>query len=89
MPKTMTPERLAERICRCLSLPTAGNAENLTELLREVLTEVWDASVKTTKVVCLEVADGEAERCRSVGASVAQPTALNIAARVRKRHVAI
>ena len=87
MPKTVTPERLAERICRRLGLPAAEHAETLSELLREALTEVRDAAVMATKTVCLEVAEDEAERCRSVGASAAQQTALTIAARIRRRHV--
>ena len=37
----------------------------------------------------LEIAEDEAERCRSVGATVAQQTALNIAGRIRKRHVEV
>ena len=89
MRETVTPERLAERICRRLGLPTAGNAETLSELLREALTQVRDATIMATKAVCLEVAEDEAERCRSVGASAAQQTALNIAARIRRRHVEV
>jgi len=85
--KTVTPERLAERICRRLGLPTAENAETLSELLREALSEVREAAVAASKAACLEVAEDEAERCRSVGASAAQQAALNVAARIRRRHV--
>jgi len=89
MPKTVTPERLAERICRRLGLPTAGNAEMLSELLREALTEMREAAITAAKMSCLEIAEEEAERCRSVGASAAQQTALMIAARIRRKHVAV
>jgi hypothetical protein len=41
------------------------------------------------KAVCLEIAEDEAERCRGVGATTAQQTALTIAARIRKRHVEV
>jgi len=87
MPKTVTAERLAERICRRLGLCAADHAETLSELLREALTEVREATITATRAVCLEVAEDEAERCRSAGASAAQQTALNIAARIRRRHI--
>jgi hypothetical protein len=85
--KLITPERLAERICRRLELPKSGDCEMLTELLREALMEVRQAAVAATKAVCLEIAEDEAENSRSVGATTAQQTALTIAARIRKRHV--
>jgi len=87
--KLVTPERLAERICRRLGLPTAGNAEMLSELLREALVEVRDAAITAARTACLEIAEEEAERCRSVGATAAQQTALMIAARIRRKHVEV
>jgi hypothetical protein len=44
-------------------------------------------AIAAAKAVCLEIAEDEAERCRGVGATAAQQTALTIAARIRKRHV--
>jgi len=89
MPKTVTHERLAERICRRLGLPTAGNAETLSELLREALTEMREATITAARTACLQISEEEAERCRSVGATAAQQTALMIAARIRRRHVEV
>jgi len=89
MPKTVTSERLAERICRRLGLPTADNAETLSQLLREALIEMREAAITATRTACLEIAEEEAERCRSVGATAAQQTALMIAARIRRKHVAV
>jgi hypothetical protein len=57
-------------------------------MLRTALVEARSVAITATKAVCLEIAEDEAERCRSVGATAAQQTALTIAARVRKRHVA-
>ena len=85
----ITPEILAERVCRALDLPVKDNAENLTEILRVALTETRDQAIGTAKAICLEIAEDEAERSRSVGATVAQQTALKIAARIRKRHVEV
>lgn len=87
MKKLMTPERLAERICRRLELTADRNSEVLVELLREALVATRDACIAATKAACLEVAEEEAERCRAVGATAAQQTALRLAARIRKRHV--
>jgi hypothetical protein len=87
MPDVITPEILVERVCRTLDLPTRDNAESLTEILRVALTETRDQAIGAAKAVCLEIAEDEAERCRGVGATVAQQTALKIAARIRKRHV--
>jgi len=42
MPGVITPEILAERVCRTLDLPVKDNAESLTEILRGVLTEMRD-----------------------------------------------
>jgi len=89
MPSMITPEILAERVCRTLDLPVKDHAESLTEILRVALTEMRDHAIGAAKTVCLEIAEDEAERCRSVGATVAQQTALKIAARVRKRHVEV
>jgi hypothetical protein len=87
MRKSVTPERLAERICRRLNLTAADNAEGLTELLREALLDVRESAVASARAMCLDVAEDEAERCRRVGAHPAEQTAMNIAARIRKRHV--
>jgi hypothetical protein len=89
MPGVMTPEILAERVCRTLDLPAKDNAESLTEILRVALTETRDQAIEAAKAVCLEIAEDEAARCRGVGATVAQQTALTIAARIRKRHVEV
>ena len=89
MPSVITVEQLAEMVCRALDIPARDNAENLTAILRTALTETGDHAVGSTKAVCLEVAEDEAERCRGVGATVAQQTALTIAARIRKRHVQV
>jgi hypothetical protein len=87
MPSVITPERLAERVCRTLDLPAKDNAESLAEILRSVLTETRDRAIGAAKTACLEIAEDEAERCRGVGASAAEQTALTIAARIRRRHV--
>jgi hypothetical protein len=89
MPSVITPEILAERVCRTLDLPAKDNAESLTEILRVALAEMRDQAIGAAKAVSLEIAEDEAERCRSVGATVAQQTALKIAARIRKRHVEV
>jgi hypothetical protein len=89
MPGVITPEILAERVCRTLGLPAKNHAESLTEILRVALNETRDVAIGAAKVVCLEIAEDEAERCRGVGATVAQQTALTIAARIRKRHVEV
>jgi hypothetical protein len=89
MPGVITPEILAGRVCRTLDISVKDNAENLSEILRTALTETRDGAIGAAKAVCLEIAEDEAERCRSVGATVAQQTALTIAARIRKRHVEV
>jgi hypothetical protein len=89
MPSVITPERLAERVCRTLNLPAKDNAESLAKMLRTALIETRDRAIGAAKAVCLEIAEDEAERCRSVGATVAQQTAFNIAGRIRKRHVEV
>lgn len=89
MPSMITPERLAERVCRTLNVPAKDNAESLAEMLRTALSEIRDRAIGAAKAVCLEIAEDEAERCRSVGATVAQQTALTVAARIRKRYVEV
>lgn len=89
MPSVITPERLAERVCRTLNVPAKDNAESLAEILRTALRDARDRAVCATKAVCLEIAEDEAERSRSVGAAAAQQTALTIAGRIRKRHVEV
>jgi hypothetical protein len=89
MPSVITPETLAERVCRALNIPAKDNAERVTETLRVSLTEAREQAVASTKAVCLEIAEDEAERCRSVGATAAQQTAFTIAARIRKRRVEV
>jgi hypothetical protein len=83
----ITPERLAEQVCRTLNVPAKDNVESLTEILRTALTETRDRAIGAAKAACLKIAEDEAERCRSVGATTAQQTAFAIAARIRKRHV--
>ena len=78
-----------KRICRALDLSVKDHEENLTEVVRLSLNEMRDQSIEAAKAACVEIAELEAERCRNVGATVAQQTALTIAARIRKRHVEI
>lgn len=87
MPGVITPEKLAARVCHALGLPPRNDNGNVVELLRTALVEARSVAIAATKAVCLEIAEDEAERCRSVGATAAQQTALTIAARIRKRHV--
>lgn len=89
MRKPLTPVKLAERICRRLELPADRYREGLEALLREASVEAGEASISATKAACLEVAEDEAERCRAVGATTAQQTALTIAARIRRRHIEV
>jgi hypothetical protein len=72
-----------------LNLPAKDNAESITEILRTAMTETREWAIGAAKAVSLEIAEDEAERCRSVGATVAQQTALAIAARIRKRHIEV
>jgi hypothetical protein len=76
-------------VCRTLNVPAKDNADSLAEILRTALSETRDRAIGAAKAVCLEIAEDEAERCRGVGATVAQQTALTIAARIRKRYVAV
>lgn len=90
MPGVITPEELAVRVARALGVtPRSDDAESLVEMLRTALVETQSAAVAAAKAVCLEIAEDEAERNRSVGATGAQQTALTIAARIRKRHVEV
>jgi hypothetical protein len=79
------PKKLAERICRHLNLPFASHGESLEVLMNQIADSIRRKAVSATKATCLEIAEDEAERCRAVGASTAQQTALNIAARIRRR----
>ena len=87
MPSVITVEQLAEMVCRTLDIPEQDNAENVTEILRTAMSKTRDQAIGAAKAVCLEIAEDEAERSRSMGATGAQQTALTIAARIRKRHV--
>ena len=89
MPGVITPEKLATRIRHVLGVAPRNDVESLIEVLRAALVETRSAAVAATKAVCLEIAEEEAERNRSVGATGAQQTALTIAARIRKRHVEV
>lgn len=89
MPSVITPEKLAERVCRALNIAAKGNTESVTEILRAALTDAREQAIAATRTACLEIAEDEAERCRSVGATAAQHTALTIAARIRRRHVEV
>jgi hypothetical protein len=85
----ITPETLAERICRALEVAPRDGAETIREILRTATAELQSAAVAATKVACLEIAEDEAERCRAGGASAPQQTALVIAARIRRRHIEV
>ena len=89
MPGVITTDIVVERVCRALDISLTDNAENLTEVVRIALNEMRDQAIEEAKAACLEIAEVEAERCRNVGATVAQQTALSIAARIRKRHVVV
>lgn len=85
MRETVTPTRLAERICRHLNLPFAEHGEHIEVLMRQIAGGIRDNAVSATRATCLEIAEDEAERCRAAGAAAAQQTALDIAARIRRR----
>lgn len=87
MPETVTPERLAERICHHLNLPPADHAESIASLIRADLTARFETGVAATKATCLAIAEEEAERCRRAGAYPAEQIAMTIAARIRMRHI--
>jgi hypothetical protein len=84
--QSITPDQLAERICRRLNLSPRDNAEAISLTLRDALVGRFETAVATTKAACLTIAEEEAERCRRVGASTAEVVALNIASRIRNRH---
>jgi len=87
MPELLTPERLAERICRRLNLSPTDNAEAISVILREALVGRFEIAVAATKTACLTIAEEEAERYRRVGASAEEQIALSIASRIRTRHI--
>ena len=89
MPGVATPEQLAVSVCHVLGVAPRNEVESLIEVLRAALVETRSTAVAATKAACLEIAEEEAERNRSVGATGAQQTALTIAARIRKRHVEV
>ena len=89
MPSVITPEKLAARVAHVIGVVPRNDVEGLTEMLRSALVETRSAAIAAAKAVCLEIAEDEAERCRSVGATVAQQAALTIAARIRRRHVEV
>jgi hypothetical protein len=89
MPGVITPEELAARVAHALGVVPRNDVESLIEMLRTALVETRSAAITAAKTVCLEIAEVEAEQCRSVGATAAQQTALTIAARIRKRHVEV
>jgi hypothetical protein len=84
----ITPERLAEQVCRTLDI-SANDKDELTEILRVALNDTRDRAIGAAKAICLEIAEDEGERCRAAGATAAQQTALTIAARIRRRHVGV
>ncbi len=89
MAAMITPEKLATRVRHALGITPRNDVESLVEMLRTALVETRSAAIAATKTVCLEIAEDEAERSRSVGATSSQQTALTIAARIRKRHVEV
>ena len=89
MRSMITPELLAERVLRTLNLSAKDKAESIIEILQTALNDSRDAAIAATKAAGIEIAEEEAEQSRSVGASAAQQTALNIATRIRKRSVEV
>ena len=87
MPCVLTAENLAARVCHSMGLAPDDHAEALAEMLRPALRATASAAIAATRAVCLEIAEDEAERCRALGVTAAQQTALNIAARVQRREV--
>ncbi len=83
----ITPEKVAEQVCRALDVTARNSRESVTEILRVALAGAREQAIAAAKTACLEIAEDEAERCRSVGATAAQQTAFTIAARIRKHHV--
>ena len=87
MPENLTPDQLAERLCRRLNLSPASNAEALSAMLREALVGRFETAVAATKAACLSITEEEAERCRRAGAYPAERIAMTIASRIRLRHI--
>lgn len=87
MREELTSIKVAERICHRLNLPTAEHAEGLEPLVLDVITGVRDDAIAAARTASIEIAEDEAGRCRNVGATAAEQIALNIAARIRRRHV--
>jgi len=89
MPGVITPEKW----WRACAMRSDFHPGTTTGTSSSCSARLWlrtdSAAVAATKAVCLEIAEDEAERCRSVGATAAQQTALTIAARIRKRHVEV
>jgi hypothetical protein len=83
----MSFEEIAQRISRHMELMSTSNGESATHLLRDALLQVRDTAISTTRTLCLEIAEEEAERARANGAVAGHQTALIIAARIRKREV--
>lgn len=79
MPDVITAEKLATRVAQALGVVPRNDVESLTEMLRTALVETRSAVIAATK--------DAADRCRAVGATAAQQTALTIAARIRRQHV--
>ena len=85
MGNSVTARKLAERICRHLNLPFSTHGEALEVLMNQIAATIRQEVASATRATCLEIAEDEAERCRQYGATAAQQTALNIAARIRRR----
>ncbi len=83
----ITPEKLAEQVCRALDVTPRDRGESVTEILRVALVQAREQAITATRIACLEIAEDEAERCRRVGATAAQQTALTIAARIREQQI--
>ena len=57
MPNELTPDQLAERICRRLNLTPVDNAEAISSTVREALTNRFESAVAATKTACLTIAE--------------------------------
>jgi hypothetical protein len=87
MSEILTPERLASHICYQLNVAIEEHADSLAAFIRRELRIRHDDAVAATKAACLGIAEEEAERCRRAGAYPAEQIAMNIAARIRLRHI--
>lgn len=87
MPQEVTPDGLADRICRRLELSTTDNAKVVAGLFRGALREVKDAAVANTKAARLVTAEEETEHSHAVGATAAQQTVLIITGRIGNRAI--